>query len=80
MSNSIDPDETAHYEPSHLDLRCLPKPIVITYGSERAPVIYLREYADRTVISLPAFGKKTFFFFFFFLAMGTIDYPICLLL
>ena len=27
MSNSIDPDETAHYEPSHLDLCCLQKPI-----------------------------------------------------
>ena len=25
MSNSVDPDETAHYEPSHLDLRCLQK-------------------------------------------------------
>ena len=23
MSNSVDPDETAHFEPSHLDLRCL---------------------------------------------------------
>ena len=23
MSNSMDPDEMAHYEPSHLDLRCL---------------------------------------------------------
>ena len=23
MANSIDPDETAHYEPSHLDLHCL---------------------------------------------------------
>ena len=23
MINSIDPDETAHYEPSHLDLHCL---------------------------------------------------------
>ena len=31
MSNSIDPDETAHYEPSHLDLRCLQKPTVIAY-------------------------------------------------
>ena len=28
MSNSIDPDEMAHYEPSHLDLRCLQKPIL----------------------------------------------------
>ena len=35
MSNSIDPDETAHYEPSHLDLRCLQTPIIIAYGSKR---------------------------------------------
>ena len=37
MSNSVDPYETAHYEPSHLDLRCLEKPIIrpIAYDSER---------------------------------------------
>ena len=35
MSNSVDPDETAHNEPSHLDLRCLQKPVIIAYGSER---------------------------------------------
>ena len=35
MSNSVDLDETAHYEPSHLDLCCLQKPIIIAYGSER---------------------------------------------
>ena len=35
MSNSVDPDETAHDEPSHLDRRCLQKPFVITCGSER---------------------------------------------
>ena len=23
MTNSVDPDEMAHYEPSHLDLQCL---------------------------------------------------------
>ena len=34
MSNSVDPDETAHYEPSQLDLRCLQKPIIIC-GSGR---------------------------------------------
>ena len=34
MSNSVDPDETAHYELSHLDLRCLQKPIIIACGSE----------------------------------------------
>ena len=35
MSNSVDPDETAHYEPSHLDLCCLQKPNIIACGSER---------------------------------------------
>ena len=39
MSNNVYPDETAHYEPSHLDLRCLQKPIVIAYGSERVNTI-----------------------------------------
>ena len=29
MSNSVDP------EPSHLDLRCLHKPVIIVCGSER---------------------------------------------
>ena len=36
MSNSTDPDETAHYEPSHLDLCCLQKPVIIS--SERVKV------------------------------------------
>ena len=31
MSNSVAPDETAHY----LDLCCLQKPIIIACGSER---------------------------------------------
>ena len=40
MSNSVDPDErahyeTAHHEPSHLDLHCLQKPIIIARGNER---------------------------------------------
>ena len=41
MSNSIEPDETAHYEPSHLDLCCLQKFIIIAYGSERVKHVYL---------------------------------------
>ena len=24
FANTVDPDEKAHYEPSHLDLQCLP--------------------------------------------------------
>ena len=43
MSNSVDPDETAHYEPSHLDLRCLQRPIMIAYGSERANGLYINK-------------------------------------
>ena len=35
MSNSVDPDET---EPSHLDLCCLQKSIIIACGSERVNV------------------------------------------
>ena len=35
MSNSIDPDETVYYDPSHLDLCCLQKTIIIVCGSER---------------------------------------------
>ena len=51
MSNSVDPDETAHYEPSHLpshlDICCLQKPIIIDCGSERLKditSIYLGRY------------------------------------
>ena len=35
MSNSVDPDD----EPSHLDIRCLQKPIIIAYGSQRVRLI-----------------------------------------
>ena len=35
MSNSVDLDEMAHDEPSHLDLCCLEKPFIISCGSER---------------------------------------------
>ena len=35
MSDSVVPDETAHYEPTHLDLRYLQKLIKIACGSER---------------------------------------------
>ena len=38
-SSSVDPDMTAHHEPSDLDLCCLQKPIIIAYGSERVSYI-----------------------------------------
>ena len=38
MSNSVDPEETAYYEPSQLDLCCLQKPVIIARGSERVDI------------------------------------------
>ena len=38
LSNSVDLDETAHYGLSHLDLRCLQKPFIIAYSSERVKI------------------------------------------
>ena len=31
-ANSVDPDETAHYEPSHLDLHCLKRFVYLSAG------------------------------------------------
>ena len=49
MSNSVDPDETAH-----LDLRCLQKPIIIAYGSETVNtflfVYLIRAFADYKIV------------------------------
>ena len=39
MSNSVDPDETAHYEPSHLLLCYLQKPTFIAYGNEKVKTL-----------------------------------------
>ena len=47
---------TAQYEPSHLDLRCLQKPFIIAYGSERVllsvPQIALRKHANSNILKL----------------------------
>ena len=48
MSNSVDPDETAHYEPSHLDLCCLQNPIIIACGSERVKDLNYTEQFRRS--------------------------------
>ena len=32
MTNSLDPDEMAHYEPSHLDLHCLQRYLFWSVG------------------------------------------------
>ena len=52
MSNSVDPDETAHYEPSHLDLRCLQKPIIIAHGDERVNCMTALRLDDSSLFNL----------------------------
>ena len=46
MSNSVDPDETA--EPSHLDLCCLQRPIIIACDRHSGSVVE-RPLCDREV-------------------------------
>ena len=40
MTNSVDPDETAHDEPSHQDLHCLHKYLVSSVWIERVKTLY----------------------------------------
>ena len=42
FANSVDPYETAHYEPSHLDLNCL-HGYMYLFGSTRLKGLTLRE-------------------------------------
>ena len=41
MANSVDPDETARYEPSHQDLHCLHKYLFRSAGLEGLNNIYI---------------------------------------
>ena len=45
MANSVDPDETAHYEPSHLGLHCLQRYLYWSCRDER--VKYDRTYQGK---------------------------------
>ena len=55
MSNSVDPDETAHYEQSHLDVCCLQNPVIIARGSER-----VNQIVHMAGLSLFTPGDETF--------------------
>ena len=43
MANSVDPDETALYEPSHLDLLCLHRYLVWSSGLTGLKAFYIKE-------------------------------------
>ena len=52
MSNSVDPDEMAHYELSNLDLRCLPKRIIIAKGSDRIKKVFVLFFLSGSLLIL----------------------------
>ena len=52
MANCVDPDEMAHYEPSHLDLHCLQR-----YLPRSAGMKGLRLHVFYYCYSLPGFIK-----------------------
>ena len=62
MSNIVDPDVMAHYEPSHQDLRCLQKSIIITCGSKKV----ILSAGARAVVRKYGLSRVSSFFFFFF--------------
>ena len=37
----MDPDETSHYEPSHLDLQCFSKSSIVVFGALRVNIHFL---------------------------------------
>ena len=41
MASCVDPDEMAHYEPSHLDLHCLHRYLYWSTGLKRVKLIFL---------------------------------------
>ena len=59
MSNCVDSDETAHYEPSHLELCCLYKSLFAS-GSERIKPekVYALHIVDMSYILIIKFSMR----------------------
>ena len=47
MANIVDPDETARYEPSHLDLHCLQRYVFWSTGLKELQILKIRILSDR---------------------------------
>ena len=56
MANSVDPDEMAHYEPSHLDLYCVQKYLSKSAGLKglnyMSKIIILRDIISQVTLKL----------------------------
>ena len=62
MADSVDPDETAHYKPSHLDLHCLHRYLfrsagVKGFNLKTSPCIQKGSYVLHTIIT-PSNGEQ----------------------
>ena len=52
FANSVDPDETAHNEPSHLDLHCLIQAFTLVCRTEKVISLSNRCFKLRVIVSL----------------------------
>ena len=61
MANSVDPDEMAHYEPSHLDLQCLLRYMVWPTGLKwlRNGAIPVSSFMSEELLLLSSYFKGT---------------------
>ena len=58
LANSVDPDETAHYEPSHLDLHCLHRHLYQSMGLKGLIVKLLVKRKNAPSWQILSFKKK----------------------
>ena len=60
MANNVDPDEMAHYEPSHLDLHCLQRYLSWSAGPKRLwhDTFCSKSYLN-TLLFFQNFNKKS---------------------
>ena len=54
MANSVDPDETAHFEPSHQDLHCLQNSVLVC-RTERKQFIIMKVMFIKTTFDQSKF-------------------------
>ena len=54
LANSLDPDETAHNEPSHQDLHCLHRYLAWSAGPQRLRISYLHHCRVTLTGSFPS--------------------------
>ena len=66
-ANSVDPDETTHFEPSHQDLHCLPFCIGFWLTSIFITKTRLFKYIENFTIKKGKFSDKNMVFFIFLL-------------